>query len=199
MKDIIIVEDTASERERLEKLFKSHGYSVVCCESVGDAEKTLEFSQFRLAILDIGLGDKSGSLLFDKIKRGSKAAYIIIFTGNPSVHLKQRFIGEGALDYVVKGSPQAQNEALIGRVREILGKPQNQHFEGLELSQFLNSYVDVTSRSLFYEVDQSFPACRQCGAREYVVSFSGQAQVPPLVNGLVICVACGKEMDPEVQ
>src|SRR5437016_4051940 len=122
MKDILVVEDGRKERDRLQALFSGAGYSVVACESVGEAEKYLTQEGFRLAILDIGLSDKSGSYLFNTIKRGGRVSYIIIFTGNPSVHLKQRFIDEGAVDYIVKGSPQAKNDLLLNRITEIIGE-----------------------------------------------------------------------------
>jgi len=117
MKDILIVEDGRQERERLEQLFSASGYSVSACESVGEAEKLLQRERYRLAILDIGLNDKSGSYLFSSLKQGDRASYVIIFTGNPSVHLKQRFLAEGAVDYIVKASLQAQNDNLLRRAQ----------------------------------------------------------------------------------
>lgn len=198
MKDILVVEDGKQERDRLEKLFSGAGYSVVACESVGAAEEALKHEEFRLAILDIGLNDKSGSLLFTTIRRAGRAGHIIIFTGNPSVHLKQRFLQEGAADYIVKASPQAQNDAFLSRVREIVGAPQPETHDGIDLEQFLARYVSPTSRQLFLDSDNSLPECRTCKGRQYVVTFSHQPQVPPAVNGIVICAACGKQMDPEV-
>ncbi|MBX7145532.1 MAG: response regulator [Oligoflexia bacterium] len=198
MKDILIVEDGKQERERLRDLFVGAGYNVVCCESVGEAEETLRYEDFRLAILDIGLNDKSGSLLFNAIRRGGKVAYIIIFTGNPSVHLKQRFMEEGAVDYIVKASAQAQNEAFLARVKEIIGESQGGVAEGIELSLFLQKYVSGKSKQLFLEGEDSFPACASCGGRSYVVTFGQQAQVPPTIQGVVVCTGCGKVMDPQV-
>lgn len=198
MKDILVVEDGKQERERLEKLFSAAGYSVTACESVGAAEESLKHEEFRLAILDIGLNDKSGSLLFNNIRRGGRVSYIVIFTGNPSVHLKQRFIQEGAVDYIVKASPQAQNEAFLNRVREIVGAPQPAAQDGIDLELFLNRYVLATSKQLFLDADNSIPECKGCRSRKYVVTFSHQAQLPPAVSGLVVCASCGKAMDPEV-
>jgi hypothetical protein len=123
----------------------------------------------------------------------------MIFTGNPSVHLKQRFMDEGAVDYIVKGSPQAQNENFIARVKEILGEAQTKTTSGLDLEVFLTNYVSVKSRALFNDTGDSFPECAQCGGRQYIVTFSHQAQVPPEVQGLVVCTSCGKPMDPEVK
>lgn len=199
MKDILIVEDGRPERERLEKLFQQAGFAVTACESVGEAEKSLQHTQYRLAILDIGLGDRSGSYLFNSIKRLKSAAYIIIFTGNPSVHLKQRFLDEGAVDYIVKGSAQAQNEAFLGRVREIIGEAHAQEPLGIDLEEFLEKYVESKSRKLFLDMNNSFPECSSCGARRYLVKFSEQPQIPPDISGKVVCASCGKVMDPEIE
>ena len=199
-KDILIVEDGRGERERLQKLFASAGYSVVACEGVGEAEKTVIDYTFRLAILDIGLNDRSGSHLFHTLRQAKRANYAIIFTGNPSVHLKQRFLDEGAVDYIVKGSAQAQNEAFLNRVREVLGEPQKLgSAEGIELEEFLRRYVSEKSRRLFLDSDQTLPACRGCGSRRYFVTFSQQAQLPPDIVGSVVCADCSKPMDPEVK
>ena len=78
MRDILIVEDGRHERERLESLFADAGYMVTACESVADAESALEQDQFRMAILDIGLNDKSGSYLFNSLKQDDSVSYIII-------------------------------------------------------------------------------------------------------------------------
>lgn len=199
MKDILVVEDGKKERERLHKLFEDAGYGVVVCESVGEAEKHLNQEGFRLAILDIGLSDKSGSYLFNTIKRGGRVSYIIIFTGNPSVHLKQRFMDEGAVDYIVKGSPQAKNETLLNRVTEIIGEAQQQAHEGIELDGFLSQYVTKPSRQLFLDMDNAYPPCKGCGGNHYIVTFSQQTQMPPDIHGLVICGSCGKKMDPEIE
>ncbi len=198
MKDILVVEDGKPERERLQKLFTQNGYAVMACESVTEAEEALKTEEFRLAVLDIGLGDRSGSYLFSLIKRDKRVSYAIIFTGNPSVHLKKRFIEEGAVDYIVKGSPEAQNEAFLGRVREIIGEAHSQAPANMSLEVFLERYVAPSSRDLFLDSKNNLPACASCGARQYLVTFSHQPQVPPDINGKVICASCGKGMDPEL-
>ncbi|NLF26138.1 MAG: response regulator [Deltaproteobacteria bacterium] len=199
MKDILIVEDGRQERQRLEKLFSGAGYAVEAAESVGEAEGFLMREQFRLVVLDIGLGDRSGSYLFGVIRREARAAEVIVFTGNPSVHLRQRFISEGAADYIVKGTGQAGNEQFLSRVKEIIGDPQGSSMEGLSLHDFLEMYVAPTSRKLFLDMDDSYPKCSGCGSQSYIVTFAHQPQMPPEVSGLVVCSVCAKPMDPEIR
>jgi len=199
MKDILVVEDGTYERERLLKLFSTNGYAVIAVESVGEAEQILAQESFRLAILDIGLSDRSGSYLFSFIKRTHTVNEIIIFTGNPSQHLKQRFIEEGAADYIVKASPQSQNEMFLSRVKEILGEPFHTVLDGVNLKDFLDKYISSASSQFFFDMDDNFPKCSGCGAKDYIVTFSHQTQMPPEIIGLVVCGKCGKTMDPDIE
>ncbi len=198
MKDIIIVEDGLQERERLHKLFSEAGYRVHACEGVNEAERVLQNTSFRLAVLDIGLNDRSGSYLFNALKGAPSAPQIIIFTGNPSVHLKQRFLEGGAVDYIVKASPQAQNDAFLTRVRELLGEPSAETVDGIELEMFLTQYVPEASRQLFLDANGDFPPCASCSSQSYVVTFGHQPQVPPEVFGQVVCAECGALMDADI-
>jgi len=198
--DILIVEDGESEQKRLSQLFLGAGYTVACCTRVSEAENYLREQSFRLVFLDIGLEDKSGSFLFNFIKRENKVPFVIVYTGNQSAHLKQRLIAEGAIDYIIKGSTEAQNENLLPRVVEILGAAgQSSGIEGNDLKSFLSQYVSAASRSLFYEGEgDGFPACTGCKGKSYLVSFKEQPQIPPDLKGVVICSSCGKPMDPEI-
>ena len=121
MKDILIVEDGLHERERLSRLFSGAQFSVECAENAEEAEHLLGAEKFRLVVLDIGLEDKSGSHLFQQIKSIEEPPFVIVLTGNPSAHLKQRFLDEGAAAYIVKASPAAANEALLSTVQSLLG------------------------------------------------------------------------------
>lgn len=198
MRDIIIVEDGLHERERLQKVFSEAGFSVSTAESAKEAESLIERELFRLAVLDIGLGDKSGSHLFELIKRSNKISYVIILTGNPSTHLKQRFLDEGAVAYLVKGSQAASNNSLLDLVRSLLGSGEAKVTSGIPLSEFLNLYVDDSSRELFFDKEKQLAPCPHCKSKEYLVSFSHKTQLPPIVEGRVICAQCHKELDPQI-
>lgn len=199
MKDILIVEDGVQERERLESLFQGAGYTLTACGSVAEAEQAIIANQYRLAILDIGLGDRSGSYLFGALSKNKRVGYILIFTGNPSVHLKQRFLDEGAVDYIVKASPQARDDQFLARVREIIGEAAGAESASIPLEEFLTRYIPESSRPLFLTMDDALPVCSGCGATHYDVTFSHVAQMPPEIHGLVVCRACKKPMDPEIE
>ena len=202
MQDILIVEDGLHERERLHRLFSAAQFTVRCAENAEEAERLLESSKFRLVVLDIGLEDKSGSHLFQQICSADEVPYVIVLTGNPSAHLKQRFLDEGAAAYIVKASPAAANEALLSTVQSLLGTVVTNSgahaAKGLDLREFLRIHVVESSQNLFLDVDDQFPPCAQCGCRSYVVTFNHKTQLPPLLEGKAICVDCGADMDPEL-
>lgn len=202
MQDILIVEDGLRERERLEKLFSGASFSVSSAESAEEAERLLESVAFRLVILDIGLEDKSGSHLFQRIKAADEPPFVIVLTGNPSAHLKQRFLDEGAAAYIVKASPGAANESLLSTVQSLLGtvvSASGRHATaGVDLQEFLRKFVTESSQKLFLDVGDQFPPCTECGSRSYVVKFNHKTQLPPLIEGKVICADCGVDMDPEL-
>ena len=197
MRDIIIVEDGLHERERLNKIFSSSGYAVSTAESAQEAEQLLSQETYRLAILDIGLGDKSGSYLFELLKRKSPVPYIVILTGNPSTHLKQRFLDDGAVSYIVKGSQSASNDSLLDLVRSLLGAVENSPQAGISLAEFVQRYVSSESRELFLDQSGQLPKCSACGSADFIISFFHKTQLPPLVEGKVLCARCSKELDPE--
>ena len=199
MRDILIVEDGFNERERLSKLFTENGFSVACAERVSEAEQLLEVDQFRLTVLDIGLSDKSGSYLFERLKRDGTVPYIVILTGNPSVHLKQRFLDEGAAAYIVKASSAASNDSLLATVRSLLGTNSVETPIGIGLNEFLRSYLDDASREIFLDDQGGVPICRHCEGTSYLVVFSHKTQLPPYIEGKVVCENCHREMDMEVE
>ena len=199
--DILIVEDSLRERERLSELFENSGFSVESCESVDEAEQIVHREALRLVVLDIGLSDRSGTVLFQHIRKQQPDCKVIIFTGNPSPYLKQRFLSEGAVEYVLKGSPNASSEAFSRLVGEYLDSSSRnsdgeKRVTGTPLNAFLREHLTPQSQLLFYEDDKKFAACHSCGSREYAVTFSHQLQVPPEVLGKVICLNCGSDFDP---
>ena len=204
MVDILIVEDGLHERERLDRLFTSATFSVRCAETAEEAERLLEREEFRLVILDIGLEDKSGSHLFHRIQTLTEPPLVIVLTGNPSTHLKQRFLDEGVVAYIVKASPASSNEALLSTVQGVLGRADvssstiQSSSQTIPLEEFLNSYVTNSSRDLFYDAGDKFPPCTSCGSTSYIVLFSHKTQLPPTVEGRVSCTNCGSAMDPEL-
>ena len=199
MGDILIVEDRAQEREALVKCFSKEGFSVQSVRSAGEAEQCLLTEKFRLAVLDIGLGDRSGTHVFDVMIKESRVASIIILTGNPSVHLKQRFLERGADKYIVKGSREAASGALIQTAKSLLEESSVSLINGIDLKSFLLNHLPAESRSFFLDPLGDLPACSSCGENNYIVIFSHKIQLPPLIEGRAECEHCGTVLDPKLE
>jgi DNA-binding response OmpR family regulator len=198
MPDILIVEDGLHERERLIKLFGGAGFTVAAAECAADAERLLTLQQFKLAVLDIGLSDRSGSHLFELIRRSANMTHVIVLTGNPSVHLKQRFIEDGAAAYIVKASPASENEPLLATVKSLIGNAEGGTLRGIPLSDFLQLYLTENSRALFLDATGQVSPCPHCASRNFLVVFDHRTQLPPVVEGRVICSKCLCELNPEI-
>jgi DNA-binding NtrC family response regulator len=200
MADILIVEDGVIERERLQNLFSSAGYSVRTADNFDSADRLLSVEACRLCILDIGLSDRSGSLLFEKFNSLKQRPIVIVLTGNPSVHLKRSLIEQGASDFIVKASPQAENDRLLENVRSKLGdpRPQATSKSAIALPDFIKNFVMEKSKELFLNSNLEVAECISCGGTNIEVTFSHKLQVPPVVEGLIRCSDCGAVYDPEV-
>jgi len=127
LSDILVIEDRKIEREHLVSIFKKKGYSIKSADSIKSAKTLLEKSLYRLALIDLGLADGAGSPVFEMVNESEKVDYILILTGNPSPHLKQRFLDQGAAGYIVKGTKDASSDSLKQQVESILGGPINKN------------------------------------------------------------------------
>jgi DNA-binding response OmpR family regulator len=199
MLDVLIVEDGKLERERLHSVLGQAGFRVQAVSSVQAAEQALAEESFRLVILDIGLGDRSGSYLFSILQQRQQDCSVIIFTGNPSPHLRQRFIDEGADDFIVKGSKQASSENILARVQALLGEAVvAQQGQAMDLPDFLARFLKDQSQNAFVDQSGQFWPCAQCSGVQYEVAFQTDQQSPPDIIGKIRCKHCGTEMDPEI-
>ena len=194
MSHILVVEDNVRESERLCRLFSDDGYLVTAVSSAQEAEKELVSNRFFLVFLDISLSDKSGTYLVDLIKATTPSPHIVIQTGNPSVHLKQRFLEQGVSAYIVKATPEAKGEEILAIVRRLQLEPQTEKLGreyGIELQVFLDKCLPSESHGLILSSDRKPSACTSCGSREYMVKFSDAELLPPSVHGKITCKKCG--------
>lgn len=207
MADVLIVEDNPAEREHLQQAISSAGFVTESTDSVSAAKSLLSEQQFRLALIDVGLSDQSGSHLFEFIRSNDSVPYVIVRTGNPSLHLKQRFLQAGAVAYLVKATPEAAATSVVGLIQSLLGEVSvsagtksvlAEKAQGLKLGDFLDRLIGLDSRALFFESDGTLGPCPCCGSTDYVVRFDHQPQIPPEVHGLVVCAECGEKFDREI-
>lgn len=67
MKNALIVDDFQEILDPLKTLLQEEGYTVYCCNKVGDAEKILEATSISLIITDLYMPDESGFSFIRKV------------------------------------------------------------------------------------------------------------------------------------
>ena len=200
MKDILIVEDGKQEQMRLLQLATDSQYTASAVGGVEQALEEIRNQRYRLVVLDLGLEDQSGLHLFRTLQELPQVPQVLVLTGNPSTHLKQRFLDEGAVGYIYKGSQAASNESLAEIFNSVLSNAVDEQvptYRELSLTEFLRDFVTPASKELFFQQGDELPKC-SCGGSDYRIIFSHRTQLPPLIEGQVCCVECGALLDVEL-
>ncbi len=99
---LLIVEDDAALRKSLASNLREQGYTV---DEAGDANEGEYFADefaVTLAIIDLGLPDRSGTELIEKLRADGKKFPILILTARDHWEDKVQGLNAGADDYVVK-------------------------------------------------------------------------------------------------
>ncbi len=99
---LLIVEDDAALRKSLASNLREQGYTV---DEAGDANEGEYFANefaVTLAIIDLGLPDRSGTELIEKLRGDGKEFPILILTARDHWEDKVQSLNAGADDYVVK-------------------------------------------------------------------------------------------------
>lgn len=99
---LLIVEDDAALRKSLASNLREQGYTV---DEAGDASEGEYFAAefaITLAIIDLGLPDRSGTELIEKLRRDGRDFPVLILTARDHWEDKVKGLNAGADDYVVK-------------------------------------------------------------------------------------------------
>ena len=99
---LLIVEDDTALRKSLASNLREQGYTV---DEAGDANEGEYFADefaVTLAIIDLGLPDRSGTELIEKLRGDGKKFPILILTARDHWEDKVQGLNAGADDYVVK-------------------------------------------------------------------------------------------------
>lgn len=114
--DVLIVEDDALMRARLEALIEGAGYGVVGVGSAGEARKALSALFFPMIIVDRMLGDGDGINLCSELRQRSTDShvYIMLLTALDSPAEVAAGLMAGADAYVSK---RAADSELLEQLR----------------------------------------------------------------------------------
>lgn len=152
---LLVVEDDVNLGATLKERLTRSGYDVTLARSVAGARAELAHQTFELALLDVGLGDGSGFLLAETIRKDAVGTAIIFLTamGDP----QHRILGLelGAEDYIVK---PFNYQELVLRIENGLKRAR---FCGTGLNRMLVGRARVNFSAFSAEVDGVVTALSQ--------------------------------------
>ena len=118
---ILIVEDDSLLQKGLYDGITSNGYVCELVSTGKQAEQYIQFGQFSLIILDLGLPDCDGLELLTRWRKKQIDAPVLILTARDTVEDRVEGLDLGADDYLIK--PFALTE-LLARVRALIRRNQ---------------------------------------------------------------------------
>ena len=118
---ILIVEDDSLLQKGLYDGITSDGYVCEVASNGKQAEEHIEFSQFSLIILDLGLPDCDGLELLTRWRKKQIDIPVLILTARDTIEDRVEGLDLGADDYLIK--PFALTE-LLARVRALIRRNQ---------------------------------------------------------------------------
>ena len=139
---ILVVDSDESSVERIVSLFNGAGYACVGVFSAAECLSRVHNGQFDLVIMELELGDMTGTELCRSLQYNDATAHIpIMFLSRMNAEMdKVVALSLGATDYVVK--PYSSRE-LVLRVKAILRRT----VSGRPLSVLSNGVIRLDSRS----------------------------------------------------
>ena len=118
IKNVLIADDSNTERTHLKKILESAGYVVTEAESGSKALELAKATSPDLILLDIIMDDGDGYQTCRKLKRAPETSEIpVIMVSSKQNDVDRKWaLKLGALDYIVK---PYSDEALIQRLSEV--------------------------------------------------------------------------------
>lgn len=103
-KKVLIIEDDADIRNFAKRVLQLEGYEVLQAGTGHEGLKLARQSRVNLVLLDLRLPDDSGWVILEQIKSEPviSAVPVIVFTASIGEPQKERALGRGASDYLVK-------------------------------------------------------------------------------------------------
>ncbi len=114
---LLIVEDDQDLRESLASNLRANGFTVDEAGNAAEGEYYATEFAITLAIIDLGLPDRSGTELIEKLRQQGSEFPILILTAREHWQDKVKGLNSGADDYVVK--PFNLDE-IIARINALL-------------------------------------------------------------------------------
>jgi len=113
---ILVVDDSPSTVEVLERNLASAGYQVFTASGVAQAIEILNGTELDLVITDLKMPKVSGLDLVRHVRENFKKTEVIMMTGYPSVEGAVKAVKTGAEEFLAKPFTDAELLSAVGRV-----------------------------------------------------------------------------------
>jgi len=115
---ILIMDDEAQERNRIESFLKKKGYEVTALASVAAAIEAMKRERFEVFLTDCNIPGVDALRTSDEARRINPDMAVIIMTSFGTIETAVKAIKAGAYDYLPKPIDLDQLVVLIGRISE---------------------------------------------------------------------------------
>jgi len=112
-RSLLIVDDDAPLRRRLERAMEQRGYVVTAADSVASGVAAATVSPPAYAVVDLRLGDGSGLDVVAALQKARSDARIIVLTGYGNIATAVAAVKAGAIDYLPKPADADQIAAAL--------------------------------------------------------------------------------------
>jgi two-component system NtrC family response regulator len=115
---ILIMDDEAQERARIEAFLKQRGYEVTALGSVAEAIEAMRKDRFDVFLTDCNIPGVDALRTSDEARKINPDLAVIIMTSFGTIETAVKAIRAGAYDYLPKPIDLEQLVVLIGRISE---------------------------------------------------------------------------------
>jgi pilus assembly protein CpaE len=120
--NILVIESNKATQKWIDSILKKAGYSVEIAENGFDGMRFAARSTHNLIIMDLGLSDTTGEMVYDSIRQNPMVGNVpfIIFSAKVDDAYKESLLEKGFADFVVK-KPDVEFELLRAIIEAIQG------------------------------------------------------------------------------
>ena len=140
-----VVDDDASFRKSLLRLFKAHGISAQTHDSATDFLESGLANRAGCIVLDIRMPGLSGLDLQEKLAQAECTMPVIFLTGHGNIPMSVRAMKKGATDFLTK---PVDEDVLLKAIRNALAENELRNKEAVEIGAIRARIRTLTEREL---------------------------------------------------
>ncbi|WP_024954738.1 response regulator transcription factor [Sulfurospirillum arcachonense] len=165
---ILILEDNVTLAMGLKKTLCSEGYAVDVFHDGEEGASVLEYQEYDLLLLDLGLPSIDGIEILKRIRKNQKKIPVIIISARDKLDQKVLGLESGADDYLCKPFERAE---VIARVHAILRRVAQNGQSLITIGDFL---YNTTTRTLSKNDIRIELSNRELSVFEYLITHANQ-------------------------